>query len=150
MPRRTPTRSSCKRLPRYKASATAAQIIAGMRRHFVHGDSIRNAIDYVNGQSGKLANSCLLTKDTLHRMIVAAALRLAEEVAVLEWLHDFELQRRARLSTSIAERNGQKLFSKVEEEVIAQWMCVMCSVNLAVGKSAVSHARTAYCCPVPA
>jgi hypothetical protein len=110
-----------------------------MRRHFVHGDSIRNAIDYVNGQSGKLANSCLLTKDTLHRMIVAlpAALRLADEVAVLEWLHDFELQRRAQLSTSIAERNGQKLFSKVEEEVIAQWMCVMSSVNLAVGKSAV-------------
>ena len=96
--------------------------------------SVRKAAVWVNAHDQKLAKHRLLSKDTLRRYCKAlpAALRDGTDGQLLEWMQAYDGQRRRVLS---AASSGSRLFTPLEEELIAQWVCVMARVNLGVGKA---------------
>lgn len=142
MPSRCPTRASCQNLPRYKGTATASQLVCGLRRKIIWGNSIRAAVAFVNAASGKLAAERILHRSMLARFHKALPEHLrtatgATEPALLEWIQQFEEKKRAETAT------GHCLFTRLEEELIAQWCTVMHSINWPVGRrDVIEHART--------
>ena len=136
MPKRTPTRSSCRQLPRYKGRASVSQLICGIQRHFVHGLSIRKATVYVNAKDHRLANDRQLSRSTLHRYCAALpeSLRCGTDGQMLEWMQEYDSGRRRDLSKALS---GCNLLTPMEEELLAQWIHVMATVNLGVGKAEV-------------
>ena len=101
MPRRTVTRASCRKLPRYKCSATATQLVSGLRRHILHRDSFEHAAEFANIASQDLADRALLNRETLRRFYHALPDDLkqgsnATEAALMNWLIDYVGGRRVR------------------------------------------------------
>ena len=132
------TRSTYRRKPRYKGSTTAAQLIYGIRLLLVSGQSLNAAVRLTNSRSGALAKERLLTRTTLYRYSRALPPELVEspnEVSLLAWIQEYDVER--QVSRSVKQGDTQRLFTMVKEELLAQWICVMASVNLAVGRDAI-------------
>ena len=129
MPKRTPTRATCIALPRYKGSATITQLVAGLRRHLVFGDSIRQSAEYVNGQSAKLAKTRLLSRELLRRYVgrlpdelkTAAA---ATEIALFNFVQQTQVAARAEVHFT-----KKRLLTDLEESLLTQWIAVMRSAT---------------------
>jgi hypothetical protein len=98
MPSRPLTRETCRKLPRYKGSASAGQLVCGLHRLIVHGDSVRHAVEHANAVSKEVANNSLLTRSTSQRFKDALPEHLllpenATEPALLAWLAEYEVGR---------------------------------------------------------
>ena len=141
MPARHLTRAVCVKLPRYKNSASVAQLVCGLRRMILYGDSIRTAVATANAASRDVEKYNLLTSTTLFRFHAALPDELkrpesATEGALLAWIDEYECGRREERSA------GGRLFTRTEEELIAQWVDARAQINAAVGRSEIiEHAR---------
>ena len=98
--------------------------------------SLRKAVDYVHQRDKRLANARMLSFSTLQRYCVALpeALRCGTDWQLLEWIQAYDSGRRRDLS---AAHCGAALLTALEEELIAQWIHVMATVNLGVGRAEV-------------
>ena len=142
MPTRHSTRAACRQLPRYKGSATSAQLIFGLRRIILNRESVRQAVSLSNANSKQVADHHLLTKSTLQRYYTALPPHLqlpenATEGALLGWLITYEGGRRAE------RQQGRSLFGSAQEELLCQWINARCLINAAVGRrEIIEHACT--------
>jgi hypothetical protein len=98
--------------------------------------SMVEAAAYVNTLDTKLAKSLKLSPSTLQRYCAALPedLRYGSEGQLLAWMQEYDSGRRRDLSAAFS---GSRLFTPLEEQLVAQWMCVMARVNVAVGRAGV-------------
>jgi hypothetical protein len=129
MPDRPRTRKASRALPRYQQKATIAQQVLALRRVIMWGDSLRQAAEYVNAQSGTLSKDHVITRTTLSRVYNSLPAQLqsplhASEGALLNFLQQHQSDQRAILSGSLS------LLTQLEEELLAQWLVEMSKINL--------------------